>query len=151
MQSRVSLAAATSGRHEPITSWDRARLSVVVPIGVIVAVAIVCIVVAVLSSAQRADQFAIDHDTQLFSSALNDYGKRVLREVDSVAASKGAVDNIRVKFNAAWVEQRAGAWLGAFFKHDYVFVFDGNDMPDLFASQVATCRSVMARARPSRS
>ena len=38
------------------TRWDRARLSVVVPIGVIVAVAIVCIVVTVLSSAQRADE-----------------------------------------------------------------------------------------------
>jgi len=40
-------------------SWDRARLSVVVPFGVIVAVAIVCIVVAVLSSAQRADVIAV--------------------------------------------------------------------------------------------
>ena len=46
----------------PYTSWDRARLSVVVPIGVIVAVAIVCIVVAVLSSAQRADIVAVDHE-----------------------------------------------------------------------------------------
>ena len=36
------------------------RLSVVVPIGVIVAVAIVCVVVAVLSSAQRADDVALD-------------------------------------------------------------------------------------------
>jgi len=43
------------------TSWDPARLSVVVPIGVIVAVAIVCIVVAVLSCAQRADIVAVDH------------------------------------------------------------------------------------------
>ena len=47
------------------TSWDRARLSVVVPIGVIVAVAIVCIVVAVLSSAQRADVVAVDHEKQM--------------------------------------------------------------------------------------
>jgi diguanylate cyclase len=37
--------------HRQPTSWERTRLSVVVPIGVIVAVAIVCIVVAVLSSA----------------------------------------------------------------------------------------------------
>ncbi|MGA7311869.1 MAG: hypothetical protein WBX05_23295, partial [Pseudolabrys sp.] len=50
------------------TSWDRARY-VVVPIGVIVAVAIVCIVVAVLSSAQRADVVAIDQEKQLFSRA----------------------------------------------------------------------------------
>ena len=149
MESRGLLAAATSGRHEPITSWDRARLSVVVPIGVIVAVAIVCIVVAVLSSAQRADQFAIDHDTQLFSGALDDYGKRVLREVDSVASSQGAVDNIRVKFNAAWVEQRAGAWLGAFFNHDYVFVFDGKDNPIYSQARWQPAdQSWLERARP---
>jgi hypothetical protein len=34
------------------------RLSIVVPIGIIVAVAIVCVVVAVLSSARRADEVA---------------------------------------------------------------------------------------------
>ncbi len=73
---------------EKYTSWDRARLSVVVPIGVIVAVAIVCIVVAVLSSAQRADEVAIQQEKQLFSRALSNYGERVLREVKSVAASQ---------------------------------------------------------------
>ena len=125
----MSLAARPPSQHEQVSHWDRARLSVVVPIGVIVAVAIVCIVVAVLSSAQRADQFTIDHETQLFSSALNDYGRRVLREVDSVASSKDAVENIRQKFDADWVDQRAGTWLEAFFKHDYVFVFDRNDQP----------------------
>ncbi|HZL31624.1 MAG TPA: bifunctional diguanylate cyclase/phosphodiesterase [Pseudolabrys sp.] len=126
----MSLAAAPrSQQHQSATSWDRARLSVVVPVGVIVAVAIVCIVVAVLSSAKRADQFAIDHETQLFSSALTEYGRRVLREVDSVAASKGAAANIRRTFDRAWVDQRAGIWLEDFFKHDYVVVFDGNDVP----------------------
>ena len=68
------------------TSWDRARLSVVVPIGAIVAIAIVCIVVAVLSSAERADEVAIEHEKTLFSRALINHGERVLREVDSVAA-----------------------------------------------------------------
>jgi len=37
---------------------------VVVPFGVIVDVAIVCIVVAGLSSAQRADVIAVDHQKQ---------------------------------------------------------------------------------------
>ena len=35
--------------------WSHMRPSVVVPIGIIVAVAIVCVVVAALTSAQRAD------------------------------------------------------------------------------------------------
>ena len=86
----------------PHTSWDRARLSVVVPIGVIVAVAIVCIVVAVLSSAQRADVVAVDHEKQLFSRALTSYGERVLREVESVASSDGAIQNIRRSFDPEW-------------------------------------------------
>ena len=59
-----------------------------VPIGVIVAVAIVCIVVAVLSSAQRADEVAVQHEKKLFSRALSNYGERVLREVKSVAGSE---------------------------------------------------------------
>jgi diguanylate cyclase (GGDEF)-like protein len=109
------------------TSWDRARLSVVVPIGVIVAVAIVCIVVAVLSSAQRADVVAVDHEKQLFSRTLSNYGERVLREVESVASSDGAIQHIRRSFDPEWVKQRVGMWLGTYFDHDYVFIFDRKD------------------------
>jgi diguanylate cyclase (GGDEF)-like protein len=115
--------------ERPYTSWDRARLSVVVPIGVIVAVAIVCIVVAVLSSAQRADQVAIQHEKQLFAQALSNYGQRVLREVKSVASSEQAVQNIRVKFDPSWAQQRVGLWLETYFDHDSVFIFDGNNKP----------------------
>ena len=99
----------------------------VVPIGVIVAVAIVCIVVAVLSSAQRADVVAVDHERQMFSRALSNYGERVLREAESVASSDGAIQHIRQSFDYDWVNQRVGAWLEAYFDHDYVFVFDRND------------------------
>jgi diguanylate cyclase (GGDEF)-like protein len=109
------------------TSWDRARLSVVVPVGVIVAVAIVCIVVAVLSSAQRADEVAVEREQQLLTSAITTHGVRVLREVESVASSQAAVQNIRTQFDAAWVERRVGSWLLTFFEHDYVFIVDGED------------------------
>ncbi len=121
--------------EEKVTSWDRARLSVVVPIGVIVAVAIVCIVVAVLSSAQRADEVAIQHEKRLFTRALDSYGERVLREVRSVAASEQALQNIRVKFDMAWAKPRVGLWLKTYFDHNYVFIFDGNDKP--IFSQIA--------------
>jgi diguanylate cyclase (GGDEF)-like protein len=120
-------ARARSSEQQPSNNWDRARLSVVVPIGVIVAVAILCIVVAVLSSAQRADEVALDHERTLFSGALSNYGRRVLSEVDSVASSQAATQNIRRKFDSAWAEQRAGIWLAAYFKHDYILVFDGKD------------------------
>ena len=74
-----------------------------VPIGVIVAVAIVCIVVAVLSSARRADQVAIQHEAQLLARALDSDGERVLREVESVASSQSAIENIRLNYDPAWV------------------------------------------------
>lgn len=118
---------AAENREHP--NWDRARLSVVVPIGVIVAVAIVCIVVAVLSSAQRADDVAVIHERQLLTGALQNYGERVLREVESVATAPSAVHNIRTDFNPEWVKQRVGDWLMTYFEHDYVFVFDSNNVP----------------------
>ena len=101
----------------------------VVPIGVIVAVAIVCIVVAVLSSAQRADDVAALHERQLLTSALRNFGERVLHEVESVAISETAVRNIRTNFNPAWTQQRIGDWLATYFGHDYVAVFDGDNKP----------------------
>ena len=118
-----------ASEDRPYTSWDRARLSVVVPIGVIVAVAIVCIVVAVLSSAQHADKVAIEHEKQLFSRALDNIGKRVLREVKSVAGSQSAIQNVRVQFNPEWVRGRMGPGIESSFNHDYVFIFDGRDSP----------------------
>ncbi len=99
------------------------------PVGVIVAVAIVCIVVAVLSSAQRADDVAVQHEQQLFSQALNAQGRRVLREVESVASSPATIRNIRDGFDRQWADNEVGHWLQTFFDHDYVFIFDSHDRP----------------------
>ncbi len=108
------------------TSWDRARLSVVVPIGVIVAVAIVCIVVAVLSSAKRADEVAVEHEKALFSQALINYGQSALREVENIAKSDEAVSHIRDSFDREWTEQHVAE---RNFNHDYVLILDSNDQP----------------------
>ncbi|MBX6329090.1 MAG: EAL domain-containing protein [Pseudolabrys sp.] len=104
-------------------------MSVVVPVGVIVAVAIICIVVAVLSSARRADQMALAREIQLLRRELDARGERVLREVESVASSQTAIKHIRTAFDPAWTSHRVGAWLQNFFEHDYVMVFDGDDRP----------------------
>jgi diguanylate cyclase (GGDEF)-like protein len=120
-------ARAPATEQRQYTSWDRARLSVVVPIGAIVAVAIVCIVVAGLSSAQRADEVAVAHEQQLLSQALSTFGRRLLREVKSVASSESAIKNIRVTFDPKWARQRVGLWLENYFDHDYVFIFDAQD------------------------
>ena len=101
----------------------------VVPIGVIVAVAIICIVVAVLSSAEHADTVAIQHEQQMLAGALRSNGERVLRQVESIASSPSAVAHIRDRFDPAWASRRVGHWLETFFDHDAVFILDGNDQP----------------------
>ena len=136
--------------EERYTSWDRARLSVVVPIGVIVAVAIVCIVVAVLSSAQRADEVAVQHEKLLFSRALSTYGERVLREVKSVAASERAIQNIRVKYDPDWVKQRVGLWLKTYFRSRSRLCLRRQRQTGLFAIRPSRARPVLVRGGAAR-
>ena len=71
--------------------WDRARLGVVVPLCVVVAVAIVCIVVAALTSAHRADEVALEHEKQLLTRAIANHGEWSLRQLESVIATDEAV------------------------------------------------------------
>ncbi len=127
------MAPSSIGEGRKAVAWNHVRLSVVVPIGVIVAVAIVCIVVAVLGSAQRADEVALDTERQLFTRALTNHGERVLREIESVATSEIANRKIRVNFDPEWVEAYVGLRLQSFFDHDFVFVADSADR-FLFAS-----------------
>ncbi len=100
-----------------------------VPIGVIVAVAIVCIVVAVLSSAQRADGVAVEHERQLLAGALHNQAEQVLREVKSVVGTNQAVHHIRGQLDADWLQHHVGERLSHFFRHDVVMIFDGSDRP----------------------
>jgi diguanylate cyclase (GGDEF)-like protein len=121
------VAPSSIGEERKAVGWNHVRLSVVVPIGVIVAVAIVCVVVAVLGSAQRADQVALETERQLFTRALANHSERVLREIESIAASERAVRRIRAQYDADWVQRRVGRWLETYFDHDFVFVADASD------------------------
>jgi diguanylate cyclase (GGDEF)-like protein len=103
------------------------RFSAVVSIGVIVALAIVCVVVAVFGSAQRADEVALDTERQLFTRALTNHGERVLREIEAVATSEAAYRKIRVSFDSEWVQVYVGQRLQSFFDHDFVFIADRSD------------------------
>ena len=107
--------------------WDKARFSLVVPIGVIVAVAIVCVVVAVLTSAQRADEVSFRHEQALIREAIVDHGEQVLQQLDSVAGTPRAVTSIRASYDRGWVQRHVGNWLQTYFAHDIVVVLDGAD------------------------
>jgi diguanylate cyclase (GGDEF)-like protein len=123
----VAAVRARLAENGTVQSWDRAQLSVVIPISVIVAVAIVCIVVAVLSSAQRANEVALEQEKRLFTKSIVNHGERVLRELESVAATDVAVKNIRQSFDRAWIQTHIGLRLKGFFDHDFVFVADQSD------------------------
>jgi len=123
----VTLGPTNSAAASKPATPDRGTFSVIVRIGVIVALAIACVIVAVLSSAERADQVALDQQRQLFMRAISDHGERMLREVESITASDRAVRNIREARDLEWVRQRIGQWLETFYDHQLVFVVDAED------------------------
>jgi diguanylate cyclase (GGDEF)-like protein len=96
----------------------------VAPIGAIVAVAIVCVVIAALGSAHRANEVALESERQLFTKALVDHGERVLRQVDAITSSERVKTHI--SDDPEWVQKRLDAWLGTYFDQDFVFVVDSS-------------------------
>ena len=123
----MTLALPRISEDRKPSPWDRVRLSLVVPIGVVVAVAIVCVVVAALTSARRADEFSLNRERQLIQRAIAARAARVLRELESVATTERATLAIRINYDPGWVERNVGAWLQASFGHDLVIVVDGLD------------------------
>jgi len=107
--------------------WDRARLRLVILIGLIVALAIICIAVAVLSSAQRADEVSASSQQQLITKAINEHADRTLHHLESVATTPRAVLRIRDNFDAGWVDRRLGQWLQNFYDSDVVVIFGADD------------------------
>ncbi len=105
---------------------DQTRLSLVMPIGAIVAVAIICVIAAVLTSAQRADEVSLNRERQLIRQAMTDQGARVLREVESSASTEHATLKLRDDYDQQWAERRA-EWMETYFGLDVVAIADGQD------------------------
>ena len=121
-------AVASSWLGEPgekakPTAWDRARLGVVVPLCVVVAVAIACIVIASLTSARRADEVAIENETQLLTRAILNHAEWSLRRVKSVAVGRTP----ETESEPALAPGRVRAWFSALIDHDLVLVINGVD------------------------
>jgi diguanylate cyclase (GGDEF)-like protein len=102
-------------------------MSVVAPVAIVAALAIVCVVVAVLGAAHRADQVALDTERELFTRALTNQGERVFREMQPAATSDAAYRRLRGKFDADWAETYLKGPLQSFFDHDFIFVVDAAD------------------------
>jgi len=118
-----SLPRGVRERSKP-TGWDRTRLGVLVPLGVVVAVAIVCIVVAALTSAQRADDVALERERQLLTRAVDNHAEWTLLRLRSAALSSAAVSADDINQLPAVVQPRLRSWLGTLIDHDLVLVVD---------------------------
>ena len=134
---------------------SRARSIGAAPIGLVVIVAIICVVVSVVSAAQRADDVELMQERKLLTHAIVDRGRRVLRELENVAASNDIVLQLHYNFDPDWVHHLVGLRLATFFDHDHVFVADRADkltyaMRDNTSVDPARFDSVRARTRPHR-
>jgi diguanylate cyclase (GGDEF)-like protein len=107
--------------------FDFAWLKLVIPIGAIVVVAVICLVIAILTSARRADEMALKREQQLIQQAIVERGARMLRQVESVATTDRATQAVREKYDPQWVDEHIGRWLENFFDHDLVVIVDGSD------------------------
>lgn len=117
-------AAATQPEQRRPALWRRARPIGVAPIGLIVALAITCIVFAVLSSAHRADVVALEHERQLFSHALSDRQAQITSEVEYIAGSKDALQRLWVHLDESWIHQQIGLRLKHQLDHTLVMLVD---------------------------
>jgi diguanylate cyclase len=113
------------GRARPF--WSRVRSSAVAPVGLIVAVAILCICATVFSSAHRADVVAVERERQLLAQAIDERRRRVLHEAENIVTSNASVRWVWLHYDAHWVHLRVGLRLKTFFEHDHVFMLDPAD------------------------
>jgi EAL domain-containing protein (putative c-di-GMP-specific phosphodiesterase class I)/GGDEF domain-containing protein len=117
---------------------DRARLGLLALIGVIVAMAMICIAVAVLSSAQHANEVAANSQQLLIRRAINDHAGRALHYLESIALTPRAALRIRDNFDLAWMDRRVGQWLQNFYGNDAVVVLGADDQVEYVRSQITT-------------
>jgi sensor domain CHASE-containing protein len=97
-----------------------------VPLGVVVAVAIVCIVVAALTSAQRANDVALERERQLLIRAVVNHGEWSLLRLKNVVRSADAVSAGDIDQTPSVVQPRLRAWLSPLLDHDLVVVVDSS-------------------------
>jgi diguanylate cyclase (GGDEF)-like protein len=100
---------------------------VLVPLGVVVAVAIVCIVVAALTSAQRADDVALERERQLLTRAIVNHGEWSLQRLRNVVESSTSVSAGDIDQSPEVSQPRLRAWLGPLYDHNLVLVMNSRD------------------------
>ena len=124
-------AVAPRGLGEPRdqkpAGWDRARLGVVVPLCVVVAVAIVCIIVAALTSANRADEVALETEKNLLTRAIANHGEWSLRRLRNIIAIDQSIRGVDLEGPPDLAKDRLAHWLEPMRDHDLIWVVGSSD------------------------
>jgi diguanylate cyclase (GGDEF)-like protein len=123
----VTRGSVESREDQKPAIWDRARLGVVVPLCVVIAVAIVCIIVAALTSANRADEVALANEKYLISRAIANHGEWSLRRLRNIIATDQSVQGLDLEGPAELTEMRLAHWLQPMRDHDMVWVIGSSD------------------------
>jgi diguanylate cyclase (GGDEF)-like protein len=102
------------------------RPGAVLPLCFIVALAIICVVIAVLTSAQRANDVAIAHEKDMFVNAIAYRGEWSLRKLKTVVTPDDTEDR-SASPELDRLIARVQAGYKTLFDHDFIVVADGDD------------------------
>jgi diguanylate cyclase (GGDEF)-like protein len=105
---------------------ERTHASLVVPIGIVVAIAFVGIVIAALSSARRADEVYAAQETQRLVGGIKSRADRLLHELGSAAAAD-KLDRIATNPDERWIADRVEGWQKTLFQRDRLVVVGHDD------------------------
>jgi diguanylate cyclase (GGDEF)-like protein len=122
----LAVMAQPQQKSKP-TGWDRTRLGVVVPLCVVVTIAIICIVVAALTSARQANQVAFEREKQLLTRAINNHGEWSLRRLQTVALSNSGITADDIDHDSPQAQRQLTMWFNSLLDHDLVVATDSSD------------------------
>ena len=107
--------------------WALPRLKPAALVGAILAATIISVVVAVVTSAQRADTISLAHERVRLAQTVGYLRDRALHEVANAATTRDAIRNIRERFDRGWIDRAVGQRLTGDFDHDATLVLDKAD------------------------
>ena len=111
-------------RNRPSRTSRRVRVSELIPVAIILAVASGCIMLSVFTLAQRADETELDQQRRLFANALAARRAQVILQTENVATSNVAVQRIWAGFDPTWTHVNVGLRLKTLLDLSYAFVVD---------------------------
>jgi diguanylate cyclase len=119
----TAISSGQSREQSTPAAPTRTRFGVMLPLCVIVALAIVCIVIAALTSAQRANDVAVEHEKDMFKNAIAYRGEWSLRKLKTVIAPEEGEDQAAPADLERLIKRVRSAYK-TLFDHDFVLIAD---------------------------